>query len=36
MLFASESGMNPKDLKQRARINERMDWINTQLCRDLA
>jgi glutathione S-transferase len=26
----------PKDLKQRARINERMDWINTQMCRDLA
>jgi len=26
----------PKDLKQRARVNERMDWINTQLCRDFA
>jgi len=26
----------PKDLKQRARVNEMMDWINTQLCRDLA
>ena len=26
----------PKDLKLRARVNERMDWINTQLCRDLA
>ena len=26
----------PKDLKARARVNERMDWINTQLCRDLA
>lgn len=26
----------PKDLKERARVNERMDWINTQLCRDLA
>jgi len=26
----------PRDLKQRARVNERMDWINTQLCRDLA
>jgi len=26
----------PKDLKQRARVNERMDWINTQMCRDLA
>jgi len=26
----------PRDLQQRARVNERMDWINTQLCRDLA
>ena len=26
----------PKDLQQRARVNERMDWINTQVCRDLA
>lgn len=26
----------PKDLKQRAKVNEAMDWINTQLCRDLA
>jgi glutathione S-transferase len=26
----------PKDLRARARVNERMDWINTQLCRDLA
>jgi len=26
----------PKDLRQRARVNERMDWINTQVCRDLA
>ena len=26
----------PKDLRQRARVNERMDWINTQLCRDFA
>jgi len=25
----------PKDLKQRARVNERMDWVNTQLCTDL-
>ena len=25
----------PKDLQQRARVNERMDWINTQLYRDL-
>ena len=26
----------PKDLRERARVNERMDWINTQLCRDFA
>jgi glutathione S-transferase len=26
----------PRDLKQRARVNEMMDWINTQLCRDFA
>ena len=26
----------PKDLRQRARVNERMDWINTQMCRDFA
>ena len=26
----------PKDLRQRARVNERMDWVNTQICRDLA
>lgn len=25
----------PKDLKQRARVNERMDWFNTGLYRDL-
>ena len=25
----------PKDLKQRARVNERMDWTSTQLCSDL-
>ena len=30
------SALYPKDLKQRARVNERMDWINTQLCRDFA
>ena len=30
------SAAYPKDLQQRARVNERMDWINTQLCRDLA
>jgi glutathione S-transferase len=26
----------PKDLRQRARVNERMDWVNTQICRDFA
>lgn len=30
------SPLYPKDLQQRARVNERMDWINTQLCRDFA
>ncbi|HTT13981.1 MAG TPA: glutathione S-transferase family protein [Burkholderiaceae bacterium] len=30
------SAAYPKDLQQRARVNERMDWVNTQLCRDLA
>jgi len=29
-----QSPAYPKDLRQRARVNERMDWINTQLCRD--
>ena len=32
----SNSSTYPKELKARARVNERMDWINTQLCRDLA
>ncbi|MEQ1805962.1 MAG: glutathione S-transferase family protein [Burkholderiaceae bacterium] len=32
----SNSALYPKDLQQRARVNERMDWINTQLCRDFA
>lgn len=32
----SGSPAYPKDLQQRARVNERMDWINTQLNRDLA
>lgn len=32
----SGSSLYPQDLQQRARVNERMDWINTQLCRDLA
>ena len=31
----TDSPRYPKDLKQRARINERMDWVNTQLCREL-
>jgi glutathione S-transferase len=31
-----ESPAYPKDLRARARVNERMDWINTQVCRDLA
>jgi len=26
----------PADVRQRARINERMDWFNTQFCRDFA
>ena len=25
----------PKDLQQRARVNERMDWTSTQMCSDL-
>ncbi|MFZ2649471.1 MAG: glutathione S-transferase family protein [Burkholderiaceae bacterium] len=32
----SNSPLYPKDLQQRARVNERMDWFNTQLCRDFA
>jgi glutathione S-transferase len=31
-----DSPAYPKDLRQRARVNELMDWFNTQLCRDLA
>ena len=31
-----ESPAYPKDPRARARVNERMDWINTQVCRDLA
>jgi glutathione S-transferase len=30
-----DSPLYPKELKQRARVNEMMDWINTQLNRDL-
>ena len=33
---AIDSPLYPKELRARARVNERMDWINTQLCRDLA
>jgi glutathione S-transferase len=29
------SPLYPKDLEQRARVNERMDWFNTQLYREL-
>jgi glutathione S-transferase len=32
----SGSPAYPKELRARARVNEMMDWINTQLCRDLA
>jgi glutathione S-transferase len=31
-----DSPTYPKGLRERARVNEMMDWINTQLCRDLA
>jgi glutathione S-transferase len=31
-----QSPAYPKELRQRARVNERMDWINTQICRDFA
>jgi glutathione S-transferase len=31
-----DSPAYPKDLRARARVNEMMDWINTQLNRDLA
>lgn len=29
-----DSPQYPKDLKQRARVNERMDWFNTQINRE--
>lgn len=32
----ADSPAYPKDLKQRARVNEIMDWFNTQMCRDMA
>lgn len=31
-----DSPAYPKDLRQRARVNERMDWTSTQLCSDFA
>ncbi|MCW5631711.1 MAG: glutathione S-transferase family protein [Rubrivivax sp.] len=31
-----DSPLYPKGLRERARVNEMMDWINTQLNRDLA
>lgn len=31
-----DSPTYPKALRERARVNERMDWTNTQLCTDLA
>ncbi|HET9976049.1 MAG TPA: glutathione S-transferase family protein [Burkholderiaceae bacterium] len=31
-----DSPAYPKGLQERARVNEMMDWINTQLCRDFA
>jgi glutathione S-transferase len=30
------SASYPKDLRERARVNEMMDWVNTNLYRDLA
>jgi len=31
-----QSPAYPTELRQRARVNERMDWFNTQFCRDFA
>jgi glutathione S-transferase len=31
----TDSPTYPKDLKQRAKVNEMMDWFNTQVCRDM-
>jgi glutathione S-transferase len=31
-----DSPLYPKDLQKRAKVNEAMDWLNTQLNRDLA
>ena len=30
------SSTYPKDLRARAKVNEMMDWINTQVCREFA
>jgi glutathione S-transferase len=35
MADKTDSPLYPKDLQARARVNERMDWINTQLNREL-
>ena len=32
----AKSPRYPTELRARARVNERMDWINTQMCRDFA
>lgn len=31
----TDSPLYPRDLQARARVNERMDWVNTQLCREM-
>ena len=31
-----ESPLYPKDIQKRAKVNEAMDWLNTQLTRDFA
>lgn len=31
-----DSPAYPRELKARAKVNEMMDWINTQVCRDFA
>src|SRR5882672_11670005 len=30
------SSTYPKELRARAKVNEMMDWINTQICREFA
>lgn len=30
------SAAYPKELRQRAKVNEMMDWVNTQICREFA